>query len=905
MILLGLEIVLFGGSTLACSYWGVVSFNEWVDESINQWLSVESEENRETALVLKSEFQGVVIKPLLPQVNHTHGESAAARSTGTLLALTVSEGIGRTPYFLQGSGANSRAGLAYSRKYFWAKDMNCPYRRFDPGPTDVLCIVDVDYYVDMTDLLIERFQPYIMYSLVPSAAAKDRGDYGYCFDSTGKIKYHVAGGGEYHHYLWDWDGDSVRVVKRLLGFPVQMAVYGIERRQIDADHQLILLVPMYKSTNPLTTWLAHDRLEARSLKHFNPIVGDFVRFHKVVPEGLEVVTGKPGEYHSCSLPARIDSAIASAAKTMTGKLSLSTVKSKMSEGAVKEGQTFQGAEVLLEFHLSRQPTTARVSLVDSVRRFQFVPRGAEPDVDAKPGMSAFMTPLLHGGFVPDACEGNDRRYVDKRILEMRSKDLPIDSFMVRTMEEFVSFLIPEDVKHTLHPVDLDEVFERQNRPSQRAILHAADHGLHVREVKSFMKREAYGRVNDPRGISTINGADKRDYSMFMYSYKDNVMKVQSWYAFGKSPRQVAERVAEVAQSARTMCNHDMERMDGRKGNVLAFFKRMAMTRAFHPSYHNQLIEIINGLERQPAHTPHGVHYKTNLEQLSGSPDTSDSNTQDTAYIAYLTYRYMGYKPLEAWCRLGVYGGDDGVSADMEPKMAMKASTRVGQVLKLEPVAYGERGVTFLSRHYGPGVWFGDTNSCCDIKRQLAKIHLTVNLPSNVTPATKLREKAFAYALTDANTPVIGEFVRKVLEIYPTSSEQFKNELGIWGVEMDAERQYVNKHDEWMDDLLDSQLPDFDVRSFREWIGGATSGTILSPPGFAPPLPPNPKPGIVAVDGDIVVPRSVEPAPAGTDGQNSTRADGKAHYRARKPRPERPSHQMKEQPKRKLKKTTKT
>jgi len=507
-------------------------------------------------------------------------------------------------------------------------------------------------------------------------------------------------------------------------------------------------------------------------------------------------------------------------------------------------------------------------------------------------MTAFMAPLLHGGFVPDSCKGNDDRYVQKRILELRTHDLPIDAFMAKTMDEFVTFLIPNNVKHSLHPVDLDEVFERQSKPSQRAILHAADHGLHVREVKSFMKREAYGSVNDPRGISTINGADKRDFSMFMYAYKDNVMKPQPWYAFSKSPVEVATRVSEVAQSAKTMYNHDMSRMDGRKGNVLAHFKRLAYTRAFHPMYHNKLLEIINGLERQPAFTPHGVRYTTGLEQLSGSPDTSDSNTQDTAYIAYLTYRYMGWPPAMAWQRLGIYGGDDGVSADMDPKMAHKASGRVGQVLELDHVTYGERGVTFLSRHYGPDVWFGDTNSCCDIKRQLSKFHLTVHLPSNISAETKLREKAFAYSLTDSNTPVIGEFVRKVLELFPTPKEEFKNELGIWGVEMDAGRQYVNNHDEWMDVFLDHQLQDYDVRLFREWLAGATRRTILNPPRFSDALPANPKPGIVAVDGDVVVPRDdknpgVEPGP-----DNQSKSDGKAHFRARKPKTERPANQVK-------------
>ena len=90
----------------------------------------------------------------------------------------------------------------------------------------------------------------MLYTLVPSRAGKDAGDYGYRFMSSGEVEYHVSGGGRYNHELWNWDGDSVRVFRYLFGVPIGMACYAIERRQMDEDHQVVLLVPLYRTVNP-------------------------------------------------------------------------------------------------------------------------------------------------------------------------------------------------------------------------------------------------------------------------------------------------------------------------------------------------------------------------------------------------------------------------------------------------------------------------------------------------------------------------------------------------------------------------------------------------------------------------------------------------------------------------------
>jgi len=468
------------------------------------------------------------------------------------------------------------------------------------------------------------------------------------------------------------------------------------------------------------------------------------------------------------------------------------------------------------------------------------------------------------------------------------------------MDEFVARLVPKNRQHTLFPVDVEEVYERQSRPSQRAILAEAEHTTSNGTTRQFIKREAYGSVNDPRGISTICGPDKRDYARYMYAFTEEVMKPQEWYAFGKTPLEVATRVADVAQGAKINgAKKDFSRMDGRHGNVLHLFERKVYTAAFDPKYHAELLELMDKHHHLRAKTVFGIEYRTEYHRLSGGADTSCGNTLDTAYIAYLTYRMQKLEPDEAWAKLGIYGGDDGFDTDVIPSIAAKAAALVGQKLDLETVEFGKPGVAFLARRYGPDVWFGTKDSCCDIRRQLAKFHLTVNLPGNVTKQQKLQEKSFSFALSDKNTPIIGEFVQKVLEVFPLKSTEYRNVLGTWGVEMDANNQYPNSHGEWMDDIAHNELPDFDFARFREWLRSCDGGTIFDPPRFAEQVPPDPKPGIVAIDGDIIVVGNPGPDTSPTP-KREDKSDGKAHYRARKPKTERDSRKLKPEPKPKSK-----
>lgn len=799
---------------------------------------------------LRSVFMGVDLVEVAPVRGHTHGLSAALRSTASLLMDQIAESSGRDLVYYQGSSADVRHGRSITRAWRWAKDTNVFPVQKTKKPNDVVAMVDVDYYIDMPRFLVSHFRPVLIYTFQPSSVCRDVGEYKYTFNSMNDVVYTVSGGGRYQHRVWNYAGDSLSVRRTILGITIKYSTFSVERRMIDRDHQVICLAPLRKYVG-FAAILARSRAKCDELKQLEIADNGFTRLQINDSDTIFTHTGKCDGYASAIVPARVDDCIASTAKTSKTTITLATVKSKMDEVAPGQVQKHKGAEILLEYHLiGRRPSEMVNTLQDGVRRFQWLNRKEDLDEEAKPGMVAFMQPIIHGGFVPDACKNNDSRAVEKRVNELKNHT-HITPFLLKIVNEFVNLLVPE--KHILDPLSVEDVYERQPKPSQRQILFSAENETPERRTKTFMKKEAYTRINDPRIISTINGPDKRDYSTYVYAAAD-VIKSQPWYAFGKTPECIAEKVAILCTSANVDVSiTDFSRMDGRVSEVLRFLERKLMLSLFKTKFHTQLIELLRAQQSLPGRTRFGVKYDTGLTRLSGSAETSLFNTVDNAFTAFLAYRMTRYRDsyytaIQAWFMLGFYGGDDGLSRDMQKRNAERAASLVGQKLKLVVVPRGERGVNFLARHYGPDVWFGDMNSCCDFRRVLTKFHLTVHLPANISKVDKLREKAYALALTDQNTPVIGPFVIRVASLLPR--KRYRNLLQIWNSDITRAEQYPNERSSWMFDLFEEHCPEFDLQLWNDWLAKTDAATIFTPPQLSPPVEISVTGGLVAIEGDI-------------------------------------------------------
>jgi len=422
--------------------------------------------------------------------------------------------IGYVPAFMSQSAADQKLGRAGDRKYFWAKDLGCE-ARLTADEFDLAAYIDVDYYVDMPSLLSEGAKPVAMYTFVPTGVAKSTGEYSFNFDKDNKVCYKVCGGAEYSHQLWNY-GNDVIVANGYTwyGFK-QSTAYNVERRQIDEHHQLILLVPLFRTVCPFIHLT--DLVSGNTLQRLNvteEVDGTcYTRLDVQGPDGLIRHTGIAGTYLDASLAAQDDDGLAIAASVSKTDINMASVKVHIKESDPNS------AAVLVSYHrstgLGRKPDTI-FPVAHSVNSYQFT--GLGYDQDCKDSVKPFMNPIDTDSFAPDQSPSNDKMAVDGRVNDVKNPPLEISATMIGYMDEFAKMLVP--VANIGHPVDFDEVFDRQGRPSQRRLFEQGVMDVDTSDatVESFMKKESYSKVAHPRVITTIPPTNRIKYSRFTYAF---------------------------------------------------------------------------------------------------------------------------------------------------------------------------------------------------------------------------------------------------------------------------------------------------------------------------------------------------------------------------------------------------
>lgn len=786
-------------------------------------------------------FCGVTVRSMFmstPQVsnryarNHTHPESAKARNDSASFMELFALRIGKGAYFVQESAADVRRGRRGCRTFHWSKDANVAFQDFDPDDNDILCIVDVDMYLDMPSLLSSNLKPVVLSTFQPRAVADVAPEYSFTFDDKSEVIYKVSGGATYHHPVWNYGLDTTCAITRKWLIFEEVVTYNVDRRQLAKHHQIVLLTPVSRFILPFG--IARMCLQAPRLKRLNVIERcedeNFLRMEVRDQSGVVKSTGKPGMYLSANIPAVDDDTLS--IMSSLGRTALAPAQVKQVLDTVEQG----AASLLTSYHRKASPRQSDVvyPVADSIFRYQDSVK--EYDPDARNPLIPFMSPLVPGCFSPDRCLNNDKAAVRGRVEEVRARDIQLTPRMTEFIAEFSELLIPEP--HLHHPVDQDELYQRQCRPSQKAILDKAGEMSAVsvdKPCSTFQKAEAYGKVTDPRIITTIPGVNKRNYSRYVYSFTE-AMRATDWYAFGKTPATISERVTRLCQRATKIVCTDLSRFDGRVSVVHRTLEHVCMLRWFAQDYAEELDELMASQQNQQAYTEHGYKYDTLLIRLSGSPETADFNSLDNAFMDFVTKRRMGLSPQDAWQSLGIYGGDDGLSADSKPDTYVSVCAEMGQVLEIDEFSRGQVGVNFLARFYGPNVWWGCQDSICDVKRQLAKFHVTVSLPPTITPMHKFGEKALSFLYTDFNTPIIGDIARMFTTTFPEFVPSKLNSGPLAGVGYahsihGSEDQYPNEPGDWMWPLVQQSMPTFDVGLFKSWIMHVmrTRQGALSPP----------------------------------------------------------------------------
>jgi len=288
--------------------------------------------------------------------------------------------------------------------------------------------------------------------------------------------YSTVGGGAYQHKVWNYSKDSVLLRDTFLGIPYRAVTYYIDRRPTSQDHELIMLTPIKRWTGIwaiLSLFLDGNKLERLSLNR-----GKFLRLETHSKNGIQISTGKPGNYAKATVSAQIDNTLSTTAEISKFDLNMAQVQSIAS--CDKEA-----AAILTQYHRSTVPMKPDIvqPVCPSVNRYQF--SLADYDPVAKPMVVPFMNPIITGACAPYLTVMNEREMVKGRINDVKT-NTPVTNTLAKMMKEFVNLLVPN--RHQGIPVDVEEVYTRQNRPAQRRILEQADAmtaGLKERVLQVF------------------------------------------------------------------------------------------------------------------------------------------------------------------------------------------------------------------------------------------------------------------------------------------------------------------------------------------------------------------------------------------------------------------------------------
>jgi hypothetical protein len=751
--------------------------------------------------------------------NHSHGKSAGHRVAVNRFASHLCTLTGLEQYSFQMSKRDQSENVRGSRTYYWAKDVNA-FPSYDQiEKHDFVTMVDVDYYIDMPEHLAENPQPHLIYTVQPETAGDTLEDYSYSFNEVGELVWKVSGGAVYKHKLWNYGTDWFTTSRTFFGLPYKTVVYDVHARRTSDNKQLVMLTPMrvtYGLAAIFAAWMG------RALQRYNPVKNGFSKVNVVDQGGKWVSVARVGAETSCTVKTTVFDSLQSTKNISPNtKLNLYQVKSVLTH-AMPDYDKDVYAPILTDYLnnvINHYVDDLQAVDVPKMVAVAFLP----PDPSDKPVLEAFAAPFVPPAFVPINNKTTSDQSINGRVLLPRQQVTEIlGEFKMTTSKQealaaFVKRLVP--VPHKGVPLDFDSVSDRQTKPGQKKDLQESGFWAKaVSIVKTFVKREAYGKPTDPRNITTFNPKSKIDYAHFMYPLMDH-MKELPFYAFGKTPLSVAERVAEIASNASTVACPDISRMDGFVNLFCRLLERAVGNRFFALEHLDAFAAAHDLAFNNIGITSHGMRYEQEFSRGSGEMGTSVWNSIENLFIIFYAH-WLTHKDYDqAWKFLlekVLAGGDDGLVADMGEEILIRAARDIGFILKCPIFKKGEAGVNFLARVYGPDVWSGDTNSMCSLRRQMEKFHLTTKC--NIPPTQKLYEKSLSFSFTDSNTPVIGPMVKRVLALTP--HYRTTNTIKRYGDEWDLSVQYPNSYAAWMDVVAAEELPLIRLAEFEAWARSA-------------------------------------------------------------------------------------
>jgi hypothetical protein len=667
-----------------------------------------------------------------------HPQSAAIRAFGRGVCHTVAKAINKDSLFLYASEAEAQIGDEYQRHWIVPKDLKLNYKDAVVKTSDVVIMVDVDYFIDLNKYL--KGNVLLLFTFIPDSAGESGSDY--CFTlSNNRLSLHVGGSVTYTHELWDHSGDS-----RFSQGPISDWVYEVYKVRLAPNRYIVVYQPVRE------VFLHRDMLDTAypvSRLHFS-----FGRANVIAKEEVLSIShsGAPKSY---DLPRdTFESMITRSQITPDYPLRMADVSACLPKSLIENHVAVSSiVSILLSSKVRLPPPNLSSKAKISNHSYTLLPRNV--DEESKDLMHQICRPIITGSIAPVKAESTSVNAVTQRVLGPQNDTIEYSDEMIAAMDAFVSLLVPSELVTSLVPYTYEEVWDQQARPTQRATATQAarrvdcDIGL---SYQAFIKAEAYQSYTDARNIACPRVEYRIKKARFVYPFMKHVMYRTKWYVFGRTPVDTAHLVCEYVRDKATIDSGDQSRMDGHHGRCSRLLIEKAMTRAFAVGYQAELYELLN--KRRKGYTSHNQKYTYKFQNASGDGETTLYNSLASAFIDFYMFVQLGFTPFESFDKIGLIAGDDTLQDGQYAHFKEETSKLFGFVYKSLIV---ERGapLVYLGRVYlNPWV---DIVNICQPKRLLTKLHLSHTHINSVPEKEQCARKALAYMITDPHTPVVLEW----------------------------------------------------------------------------------------------------------------------------------------------------
>ncbi|AYN74005.1 protein A [Pseudodiaptomus annandalei nervous necrosis virus] len=713
---------------------------------------------------------------------HSHQEAATERNSATETMLGVVEKCGYEPYVI--SPSPREVGYHGSRQFYSLADFRQDYRRDDITDRHIIVMTDVDYYVDMHEL-IGLGVPVLLYTFQPSTVSGEVKD-GYFTITDDSVHYRVAGGKDVRHRIWNYNQDTMYVRSRPRGFWANLmqilrdvtgvtaicgflyaklgiapfgdpvTIFTVDQFKMGEHRNIVSIVPFATCRSNLLKISEYGaELEYMRYQQRNNIA-NFNAVTYISENGPLISLGLEGNFASVQLPLQDFENIRTAYEL--------SKTNNLSDTVRRSGRPCKEAAII---HKCLQAECAVVSEVvhkpgDLARHYQAVGNAYDTD-PAEQGKCYAREyapgPLTQTAVFPSESRSNELATIDGRIAGPQAKAKSrehITPRMRRMAREFVHHLVP--IAGTGRPYPLTYVEEQQTKPLQRARNDANRyHDEFTMMVKAFQKKEAYNAPNYPRNISTVPHTQNVKLSSYTYAFKASVLQHVPWYMPTHTPAEIADAVQNLAASSTELVETDYSKFDGtflrfmRECVEFAIYKRWV-----HLDHLPELTTLLANEIQAPAVTRLGIKYDPDCSRLSGSALTTDGNSIANAFVSYLAGRMAGMGDDEAWSWIGIVYGDDGLrSGNVSNELLTNTASSLGFDLKIVNRAPRGSPVTFLSRVY-LDPWSSPASVQSPL-RTLLKLHTTCDTQSEIDNIGWAKTQA--YLVTDSKTPFIGHWCR--------------------------------------------------------------------------------------------------------------------------------------------------